>query len=178
LYQLLTSIGDAIKVVCFYGTKGSFAVGADLKTLQKFTATDAKYFSIKGNNLFKYIERADFISIAEIDGYCMGGGIDFAASCDFRFATTGSFFSHPGSNLGFITGFGGTARLPRTSNVGFIRELFYTGNTFTSADLKKSNFLYEIYDNYDLMDEKVRDFIKYFANLNNSTIREIKLQLT
>ena len=80
--------------------------------------------------------------------------------------------------MGFITGFGGTARLPRTSNVGFIRELFYTGNTFTSADLKKSNFLYEIYDNYDLMDEKVRDFTKYFANLNNSTIREIKLQLT
>jgi len=38
--------------------------------------------------------------------------------------------------------------------------------------------IYEIYDNYDLMDEKVRDFIKYFANLNNSTIREIKLQLT
>jgi enoyl-CoA hydratase len=177
LYQLLTSINDTINVVCFYGTKGSFAVGADLKTLQEFTATDAKYFSIKGNNLFKYIEKADFISIAEIDGYCMGGGIDFAASCDFRFATADSYFSHPGSNLGFITGFGGTARLPRISNLSFIRELFYTGNIFTSSDLKKSNFLYEIFDNYDLMNERMRDFTKYFINLNNNTIREIKLQL-
>lgn len=176
LYKFLYLHCKKIKVVRFYGTKGSFAVGADLKRLQRFTATDAKYFSIKGNQLFTFIQKSNFISIAEIDGYCMGGGVDFAASCDFRFATTNSYFAHPGVNLGFITGFGGTVRVSRVSNVQFTKEFFYTGNTYNAFDLKRANFLYEVFDDSSIMHNKVTDFISNFDNISSDTIGNIKLQ--
>jgi enoyl-CoA hydratase len=165
-----------IKIIRFFGTKGSFAVGADLKRLQKLTSTDAKYFSIKGNQLFTFIQKSNFISIAEIDGYCMGGGVDFAASCDFRFATTNSCFSHPGVNLGFITGFGGTARISRESNISFAKEFFYTGNIYNAYDLKRASFLCEIFDDCSIMNEKITDFTSSFSNISSEIIGNIKLQ--
>jgi enoyl-CoA hydratase len=174
LLNYLKSINKSIKVVRFYGSNGSFAVGADLKTLQKFNAFDAKYFSISGNNLFNYLATSHFISIAEIDGYCIGGGLDFAASCDFRFATNKSIFAHPGVNLGFITGFGGTVRVPRESKDYFSRELFYTAKSFKASDLKRSNFLYDTFEDYYLMKSKVTNFINNFSNIDIDIIKNIK----
>ena len=174
MLEFLRTINKDIKIVRFYGSDGSFSVGADLKTLQKFSATDARYFSIYGNNLFNYIAASNFISIAEIDGYCMGGGLDFAASCDFRFATRKSFFAHPGINLGFITGFGGTVRIPRICKSSLARELFYTGKVYTADDLKIASFLYDTFEDYDLMKSGITDFISNFSYINIDMIKDIK----
>lgn len=174
LLEFLRTVDKNTKIIRFCGLDGSFAVGADLKTLQKFTDTEAKYFSIVGNRLFNYIGTSNFISIAEIDGYCMGGGFDFAASCDFRFATNKSIFAHPGIKLGFITGFGGTVRIPRVSKYRFSRELFYTGAVYTADDLKNASFLYDTFEDYGLMKSGVTDFISNFSHIDIDMIKNIK----
>ena len=148
-----------IKIIRFYGTKGSFAVGADIKTLKEYSAVAAKKFSLLGNKLFNLISDDRFITIAEIDGYCMGGGVDFAASCDFRFATRKSVFAHPGVNLGFITGFGGTARIPRITKFSFVKEFFYTGHTFKANEMLNSGFLLKTFESTALMHKYTKDFI-------------------
>ena len=60
-------------------------------------------------------------TIAVIQGYCMGGGLDLALACDRRIASTHALFGHRGAALGLITGWGGTQRLPRL--VGKARAL-------------------------------------------------------
>ena len=137
------------KTLRIYGTGGCFAVGADLRYLSRYGGFEAKWFSRLGNALFGTIRTMPQIVIAEVDGYCMGGGMDFAASCDFRFATGKSKFAHPGSKLGIITGFGGTQAMPRLMTPAAATEFLITGGVFSAEFMKKAGFLTDFADNTD-----------------------------
>lgn len=137
------------KTLRIYGTGGCFAVGADLRYLSRYGGFEAKWFSRLGNALFGTIRTMPQVVIAEIDGYCMGGGMDFAASCDFRFATGKSKFAHPGSKLGIITGFGGTQAMPRLMTSAGAAEFLITGGVFSAEFMQKNSFLTGVADNKD-----------------------------
>jgi len=130
-----------VKTVRIFGEGGCFAVGADLRTLSTYGGFEAKWFSKLGNTMFGLLRTMPQITIAEIDGFCMGGGMDFAAACDFRFATAKSKFAHPGSKLGIITGFGGTQAIPRLMTSASANEFLITGGVFTAEYMQKGGFL-------------------------------------
>lgn len=92
------------------GREGLFAAGADMKEMARFGPAEAEEFSRLGQELFAAIERLPFVTVALIDGDCFGGALDLAMAFDLRFATPRSRFSHPGSKIGIVTGFGGTSR--------------------------------------------------------------------
>ena len=71
--------------------------------------------------------------ICAINGFCLGGGLELAMSCDIRIASSKAKFGQPEINLGIIPGGGGTQRLPRLVGAGIAKELIYTG-TFISAE--------------------------------------------
>ena len=100
---------DARVLVIAGGTQGVFAAGADLAQLGP---ADARKFSRKGQVLFESLKSHDFVSIAAVRGRCIGGAYDLVMACDLRLGDTTAVFSHPGQRLGFITGYGGTSRLP------------------------------------------------------------------
>ncbi|WP_022851060.1 enoyl-CoA hydratase/isomerase family protein [Limisalsivibrio acetivorans] len=133
------------KVIRILGEGGCFAVGADLKTMYSYDGMDAKGFSVLGNSLFGLMRRMPQIIIAEIDGFCMGGGMDFAAACDFRLAVRHSKFAHPGPKLGIITGFGGTQAIPRLMRPAHLQELFNTGDIFEADFMRESGYLWQTF---------------------------------
>jgi enoyl-CoA hydratase/carnithine racemase len=91
-------------------------------------------FSERGQRLFQTIGDARQRTIAAINGYCMGGGLDFALSCDVRVASSGAIFAHTGGRLGIITGWGGTQRLPRLIGRTRALEMFLTTRQITSSE--------------------------------------------
>ncbi len=109
---LLTARKD-IKVIIFTGAEDVFASGADIRELAQLDAERAFEFAAFGQKLFQTIADATQVTIAAINGYCMGGGLDLALACDLRIASPLAIFRHPGARLGIITGWGGTQRLPR-----------------------------------------------------------------
>jgi len=109
---LLTARKD-IKVIIFTGAEDVFASGADIRELAQLEAERAFEFAAFGQKLFQTIADATQVTIAAINGYCMGGGLDLALACDLRIASPQAVFRHPGARLGIITGWGGTQRLPR-----------------------------------------------------------------
>jgi len=137
------------KCLRIYGEGGCFAVGADLRTLSTYNGFDAKWFSMLGNTMFGTMRTMPQVVIAEIDGFCMGGGMDFAAACDFRYATGKSRFAHPGSKLGIITGFGGTQAIPRLMQPACASEFLMTGNAFDTDYMLKGGFLNGVAHNTD-----------------------------
>ena len=139
------------KVVRIHGHGGCFAVGADLKTLHTYSGFDAKWFSRLGNALFGLMRTMPQVIIGEIDGFCMGGGVDFASACDFRLATAKSRFAHPGAKLGIITGFGGTQSVPRLMKSGYANRFFLSGNVFDAEFMHESGFLTGVYENADTL---------------------------
>jgi len=70
------------------------------------------------------IADAPQLTIAAVNGYCMGGGLDLALACDVRVASPNAVFAHPGVQLGIITGWGGTQRLPRLIGTARALEMF------------------------------------------------------
>jgi enoyl-CoA hydratase len=117
---------DNVQAVIFTGTDDIFASGANIRELAQLDSEAALKFSKFGQELFQTIADARQLTIAAINGYCMGGALDLALACDLRVASKSAVFSHPGARLGIITGWGGTQKLPRIIGRARAIELFAT----------------------------------------------------
>ncbi|MGA8775616.1 MAG: enoyl-CoA hydratase/isomerase family protein [Terriglobales bacterium] len=104
----------------------SFSAGADLNEIAALTGPQAYAFSAMGQELMHAVASYPAPVIAAINGHCMGGGLDLALACRRRIAAPSAVFGHRGAALGLITGWGGTARLPRLIGKGRALELFIT----------------------------------------------------
>ncbi|MDT5062137.1 MAG: enoyl-CoA hydratase [Acidobacteriota bacterium] len=123
-----------INAIIFTGTSDVFASGADIRELRALTPATAGEFAKRGQRLFQKIADAKQLTIAAINGYCMGGGLDLALACDLRCASPGAIFAHPGARLGIITGWGGTQRLPRLIGTARALEMFASAKHVTSNE--------------------------------------------
>lgn len=75
-----------ITAIIFTGTQDAFASGANIRELACLTPATAKEFAMRGQRLFQKIADAPQLTIAAINGYCMGGGLDLALACAAIFA--------------------------------------------------------------------------------------------
>jgi enoyl-CoA hydratase len=123
-----------IKAIIFTGAADVFASGADIRELAQLNSSSALQFSQRGQRIFQRIAGAPQLTIAAINGYCMGGALDLALACDIRVASSDAVFAHPGARLGIITGWGGTQRLPRIIGRARSIELFATGRRLNSQE--------------------------------------------
>ena len=123
-----------IAAIIFTGTDDIFAAGADIRELRTLTPTTALAFAQRGQRLMQLIADAPQLTIAAVNGYCMGGALDLALACDLRVAAPTAVFAHPGARLGIITGWGGTQRLARLVGQARALELFLTARLVPSAE--------------------------------------------
>jgi enoyl-CoA hydratase len=125
---------DRIKTIIFTGTADVFASGANIRELVTLDSRTAREFTELGQKLLNDIAATRQTTIAAINGYCIGGGLDLALACDLRIASTNAKFAHPGARLGIITGWGGTQRLPRLIGRTRAFEMFLTTRTQGAAE--------------------------------------------
>jgi enoyl-CoA hydratase len=123
-----------ISAIIFTGTGDVFASGANIRELRALTPETAKAFARLGQQLMQRIADAPQLTVAAVNGYCMGGGLDLALACDLRCASPAAVFAHPGARLGIITGWGGTQRLPRLIGQTRALEMFTTAHRVTATE--------------------------------------------
>jgi enoyl-CoA hydratase/carnithine racemase len=75
-------------------------------------------------------------TIAAITGYALGGGLELALACDFRFAAEGAKLGQPEVLLGVIPGGGGTQRLPRLIGVSAAKEMIFSGRQVLAEEAR------------------------------------------
>ncbi|CAN5228601.1 MAG: enoyl-CoA hydratase/isomerase family protein [Pyrinomonadaceae bacterium] len=128
LYQIISTLirRDDLTSIIFTGTGDVFASGANIRELLTLPPETAQGFARFGQSLMQKIDDAPQLTIAAVNGYCIGGGIDLALACDVRVASPNAVFAHPGARLGIITGWGGTQRLPRLIGAARALEMFAT----------------------------------------------------
>ena len=109
-------------VLC--GNARFFSAGADLNEIAALTGPEALRFAGMGQRLMNAVAGFPAPTIASVEGYCMGGGLDLALACTRRIAGPHALFGHRGAALGLITGWGGTQRLPRLIGKGRALQMF------------------------------------------------------
>jgi len=136
----------ALKTLIFTGVEDVFLSGANIRELSSLDSVTAREFSSLGQKLFQRLTDAPQLTIAAINGYCMGGGLDFALACDIRLAASTAVFAHPGARLGIITGWGGTQRLPRLIGKARAIEFFVTARLLVSNEALRIGLITGIFD--------------------------------
>jgi enoyl-CoA hydratase len=135
-----------VKAIIFTGTDDVFASGADIRELAGLDPVSARPFAERGQALFQKVADAPQLTVAAINGYCMGGALDLTLACDIRVASGSAVFAHPGAQLGIITGWGGTQRLPRLIGEAQALELFMTARRFNAQEALRIGLISAIAD--------------------------------
>jgi len=110
----------------------SFVAGADIKEMETMTAAQAKEFANRGQTLFRQLEEFPFATIAAVNGFALGGGLELALSCDWIVASNKAKWGLPEVSLGLIPGYGGTQRLSRVVGKALAKRVGLTGEVFNA----------------------------------------------
>lgn len=129
----------------------AFVAGADIKEMQSFTPEQALAMAQNGQAIFNMIEQAPFASIAAVNGFALGGGLELAMSCDFMVASSKARFGLPEVSLGLIPGYGGTQRLPRYVGKSLARMITLTGDIYLAEQGKNWGLFAQVVEPTDLM---------------------------
>ena len=148
LDQIVSSLDSNIKTLIFTGSEDVFASGANLREIAALkTEGEAREFGLRGQRLMQKIADLPFPTIAAVNGFCFGGAFDLALACSVRIASPNAVFSHPGANLGIMTGWGGTQRLPRIVGEAKALEFFLTARRFSAEEALQIGLISQISEN-------------------------------
>ena len=130
---------DAIRMVIFSGegTK-AFASGADISQFEDMRAAReaVKKYEHMAEDALMGLYRFSKPVVAAIRGYCLGGGVNMAISCDIRIASSDSVFSIPATRLGLGYRFSALKNLVDLVGPGAAQDLFFTGRRIDAQEAK------------------------------------------
>ncbi|PJZ68940.1 crotonase [Leptospira perolatii] len=146
LKQLHQDLGSLEKdgqtrVLIITGQGKAFVAGADIAKMKDLGASEAEKFSAMGQGVFDAIQASSIVSIAAINGFALGGGLELALACDIRIGSEKAKLGLPEVSLGLIPGFGGTQRLARLIGYGLAAELVFSGDMIGASDAHRIGLL-------------------------------------
>jgi enoyl-CoA hydratase/carnithine racemase len=116
-----------VRALVVWGGPKLFAAGADVKAMAAWSAEEVGPSVEALGAACDLLEEIPKVSIAAINGYALGGGLELALGCDLRYLGEDARVGQPEIRLGVIPGAGGTQRLTRLVGPGATRKLVYTG---------------------------------------------------
>lgn len=117
-----------IRAVIITGSgERAFSAGADIEYLNQASPLEVRELAQLAVSVTHLIENLQKVSIAFINGFALGGGLELAESCMLRLAVDSAKLGHPEVRIGAVAGWGGTTRLPRLIGKSRAAELLLTG---------------------------------------------------
>lgn len=149
LYSILQDLkhDETVKGLIIYSEKKTgFIVGADIAQFKLVTsASEATEFIKKGQEIFNFVEKLLFPTVAMIEGFCLGGGLELALACRYRIAEDSpkTRLGLPEVKLGIHPGWGGSVRLPELIGPTQAMDIILTGKMIYPKPAKKMGLVNE-----------------------------------
>jgi enoyl-CoA hydratase/carnithine racemase len=153
-----------LKVVVVSGRGRAFSAGADISAMGGAAASGhvtsgaARAGRDQGWRMARAMEEMRAVSVARLQGWCIGGGLVLAASCDLRVAAESARFSIPEVELGIPLAWGGIPRLVREIGPALTKELVMTCREFSPAEASAAGFLNRVVPE-DRLDDEVEALV-------------------
>jgi len=128
LTQAVRECAESRVIILTGSGERAFVAGADISEMVPMGPWKAREFSDLGHVLTALIEDIPSATIAAVNGYALGGGLELAVACDMIFASENARLGLPEVSLGVTPGFGGTQRLVRLVGKLRAKEMIFTGD--------------------------------------------------
>ena len=128
----------------------AFSAGADITFLNAASPLQVRELAELAVSVTAQIENLGKTSIALINGFALGGGLELAESCMLRLAVSSARMGHPEVRIGAVSGWGGSTRLPRLVGKGRAAELLLTGKMISAEEALEMGLINAVVDKKNL----------------------------
>jgi enoyl-CoA hydratase len=131
----------------------AFSAGADVSAFAGLDPLMADALMGRGQRVFAALEELPQPTIAAINGYALGGGLELALACDLRLAAASASLGQPEISLANLPGWGATQRLPRIVGEGAAKDLVLSGRRVTAVEAAGLGLVHAMCEDAELLDE-------------------------
>ena len=150
--QILEELKEDKDIYCLiFHSEKNFAAGADIKKMADCNEEEAKAFCF--SPVYDKIAEYPIPTIAAIEGYALGGGMELALCADIRIAGEGAKMGFPEVTLGIFPGAGGTIRAPKLIGPSYAMELIFSGEQITAARAKEMGLVNRVVPDEEVLEE-------------------------
>ncbi len=163
-----------LKFLVIRGAGNNFCVGDDISEMMRWGDANgitrrARYYQ----NMANQLEELDKITIAAVDGYAVGGGLEITMVCDFVIATERSKWGMPEVDVGITPGWGGTTRLARFIGRRRTKEINLLGALHSGKKAVEWNLWNRLVPD-DQLDNEVEKLLEVLKSKNQQGLRQLK----
>jgi enoyl-CoA hydratase/carnithine racemase len=166
--------GQQVRAAIITGIGRYFQAGGDMNRFLKIKSiADAKAFVKMAQDFMDDIAAVSYPTIAAINGFALGGGLEIALACDIRIASKTAMLGLPEVRYGLLSGAGGTQRLSRLIGTGQAKLLMYTGRYISAEQARQIGLVDRVVDAEQLLPESFEVAEEIAAN-SPVAVRHIK----
>ncbi len=167
-----------VVVLRIVSNQRAFCAGADLEMVNtrvgtpegaRAMAETARLF----HRVYDRLASLPAVTIAEINGHALGGGLELALACDLRVAASDVKLGLPEAKVGLLPGAGGTQRLTRLCGPGIAARLILGGEVVDGPEAARIGLVHWAVERVDLV-QKVDSIIERVVSLSPDALRECK----
>jgi enoyl-CoA hydratase/carnithine racemase len=125
---------------------------------------------------FSLVEEIPKVTIAAINGFCLGGGCELALTADFRYAADDAQLGQPEIKLGIIPGAGGTQRLPRLVGPSRAKDIIFSGRFVPAKEAQEIGLVDRVFPAAEVYDRAV-EAAKQYAAGPTAALRAAKISV-
>ena len=150
--QVLEELKEDKDISCLiFHSEKNFAAGADIKKMADCNEEEAKAFCF--SPVYDKIAEYPIPTIAAIEGYALGGGMELALCADIRIAGEGAKMGFPEVTLGIFPGAGGTIRAPKLIGPSYAMELIFSGEQIPASRAKEMGLVNRVVPDSEVLEE-------------------------
>jgi enoyl-CoA hydratase len=142
----------------------AFAAGADIAELSAAAPLEMREIARRGQATFRRLETMRKPSLAAINGFALGGGLELAMSCTLRVASSNASLGQPEVKLALTPGYGGTQRLPHLVGRGKALEMLLTGEPVDALEAYRIGLVNHVVAQEELLSFSRALLAKILAN--------------
>jgi enoyl-CoA hydratase/carnithine racemase len=175
-----------VRCVVIDGENGNFCAGGDISEYADFRFQEATLRDFHENDVWGGLQAmldCDVPIMAQIEGNCMGAGVEIASCCDIRLAGVGAKFGAPIARLGFPMAPREAALVAREAGLLTARQMLLEAAIFSACDMKAVGFLSRVLADDQLAPEaqatarRIAALAPQAARLNKQTLRALNSPL-
>lgn len=170
---------QAFKIVVIGGAGGNFCAGDDLTEMGSGGWGDANQV-MRRVRLYQHmantLEELDKVTIAAVDGYCVGGGLEITMACDFVICTERSKWGMPEVDWGITPGWGGTTRMARLIGRRMTKEINLLGALHPARRGLELGLFNRVVDD-DALAAETQKLIDLLLTKNHQGVRQLKFMI-